>query len=135
MEELAKWVRSNQSLHSFSCRLLTIFQFDICDPERHFSVVVPQRMRSCPPLFNAVLSVAARHFTTLPDDRQKEKTVKLGLQQDLIISEAAVLDYYSRCIAHLRFLANEPDAIMDENLLAAAVVLRFYEELDCAFMG
>lgn len=94
-------------------------------------MVVPQRVRSCQPLFNAVLSASARHFTTLPDYKQKEKILKLGLQQDLIISEAAVLDYHSRCIAHLRFLANEPDAIMDENLLAAAVVLRFYEELDC----
>lgn len=56
--------------------------------------------------------------------------MKFGLQEDLIISEAAVLDYHSRSIAHLRRLANEPDAIMDENILAAAVVLRFYEELD-----
>lgn len=57
-------------------------------------------------------------------------TVKFSLEQDLIISEEAVLDYHNRCIAHLRFLASEPDAIMDENLLAAIVVLRFYEELD-----
>lgn len=57
-------------------------------------------------------------------------TVKFSLEQDLIISEEAVLDYHNRCIAHLRFLACEPDAIMDENLLAAVVVLRFYEELD-----
>lgn len=57
-------------------------------------------------------------------------TVKFSLEQDLIISEEAVLDYHNRCIAHLRFLASEPDAIMDENLLAAVVVLRFYEELD-----
>jgi hypothetical protein len=105
-------------------------QFDICDPERHFGLVVPQRARFCSPLFNAVLSASARHFTTLPDYRQKEKTVKLGLHEDLIISEAAVLDYHNRSIAHLRLLADEPDAIMDENLLAAAVVLRFYEELD-----
>lgn len=105
-------------------------QFDICDPEQHFTVVVPQRARFCSPLFNAVLSASARHFTTLPDYRQKEKTVELGLQEELIISEAAVLDYHNRCIAHLRLLSNEPDAIMDENLLAAAVVLRFYEELD-----
>jgi hypothetical protein len=57
-------------------------------------------------------------------------TVKFSVEQDLIISEEGVLDYHNRCIAHLRFLASEPDAIMDENLLAAVVVLRFYEELD-----
>ncbi|KAJ6001099.1 hypothetical protein N7481_001508 [Penicillium waksmanii] len=97
-------------------------------------MVVPQRARFCAPLFNAVLSASARHFTTLPDYQQKEKTVRLGLQEDLIISEAAVLDYHNRCIAHLRLLADKPDAIMDENLLAAAVVLRFYEELDAPFI-
>ncbi|KAJ5749739.1 hypothetical protein N7533_006767 [Penicillium manginii] len=80
------------------------------------------------------LSLSLLHFTTLPDYRQKEKTVKLGLHEDLIISEAAVLDYHNRSIAHLRLLADEPDAIMDENLLAAAVVLRFYEELDAPFI-
>jgi hypothetical protein len=47
-----------------------------------------------------------------------------------MINEEAVLDYHNRCITDLRLLANEPDAILDENLLAAVVVLRFYEELD-----
>jgi hypothetical protein len=102
----------------------------LCDPERHFGLIVPQRARTCAPLLNAILSASARHFTTLPKGRQKEMTVKFSLEQDLIISEEAVLDYHNRCIAHLRFLASEPDAIMDENLLAAVVVLRFYEELD-----
>ncbi|KAJ6009107.1 hypothetical protein N7499_000939 [Penicillium canescens] len=114
VEELAKW-------------------FDLCDPERHFGLVVPQRARTCAPLLNAILSASARHFTTLLKGRQKEMTVKFSLEQDLIISEEAVLDYHNRCIAHLRFLASEPDAIMDENLLAAVVILRFYEELDNPF--
>lgn len=69
----------------------------------------------------------------MPQDRQKAKKIQLGLQEPLIVSEEAVLDYHNRCIPHLRLLANEPDAIMDENLLAAAVVLRSYEELDGEF--
>lgn len=60
--------------------------------------------------------------------------MKLGLQEDLVISEAAVLDYHNRSIAQLRVLADSSDALMDENLLAAAVVLRFYEELDGAYL-
>lgn len=32
-------------------------------------------------------------------------------------------------------MADEPGAIMDENLLAAVVVLRFYEELDSRSNG
>ena len=50
--------------------------------------------------------------------------------QDIVINEETVLDYHNRCISQLRLLAGEIDAIMDENLLAAVVVLRFYEELD-----
>lgn len=50
-----------------------------------------------------------------------------------MINEEAVLDYHSRCISQLRLLADGPGAIMDENLLAAVVVLRFYEELDSTF--
>lgn len=41
-----------------------------------------------------------------------------------------VLHYHNECIADLRHLASEPDAVMDEELLAAVVILRFYEELD-----
>ena len=41
-----------------------------------------------------------------------------------------MIHYHSRCIAELSVLASEPQAVMDENLLAAVVVLRFFEELD-----
>lgn len=44
-----------------------------------------------------------------------------------------VLHYHNECIADLRYLASEPNAIMDEDLLAAVVILRFYEELDSMF--
>ncbi|KAF9887607.1 hypothetical protein FE257_009820 [Aspergillus nanangensis] len=99
VEDLAKW-------------------FDLCDPERHFGIVVPQRARTCPPLLNAVLSASARY----------------GLQHSLVIGEETSLRYHSRCISHLRSVSEEPDAIMDENLLAAVVILRFYEELDSPFI-
>jgi hypothetical protein len=41
-----------------------------------------------------------------------------------------VIHYHSRCIAELRVLASEAQAVMDEDLLAAVVVLRFFEKLD-----
>ncbi|KAL4889687.1 hypothetical protein BDV59DRAFT_195499 [Aspergillus ambiguus] len=115
VEDLAKW-------------------FDLCDPERHFAVVVPQRARSCPPLLNAILSASARYFSTLPRNKQLDYTVKYGLHDGLAVSEETHLRYHSRCISHLRSLSKEPDAIMDENLLAAFVILRFYEELDSPFI-
>ncbi|OOF98322.1 hypothetical protein ASPCADRAFT_505262 [Aspergillus carbonarius ITEM 5010] len=107
--------------------------FDLCDPERHFTTVVPQRARTCPPLLDAVLSASARHFSTLPPPKQLEITRKYGLQDGLTITEQSTLLYHNRCIAHLRSVSEEPNAMMDENLLAAVVTLRFYEELDTPF--
>ncbi|PWY87106.1 hypothetical protein BO94DRAFT_556622 [Aspergillus sclerotioniger CBS 115572] len=107
--------------------------FDLCDPQRHFTTVVPQRARTCPPLLDAVLSASARHFSTLPSPKQVEITRKYGLQDGLTITEQSTLLYHNRCIAHLRSVSEEPNAMMDENLLAAVVTLRFYEELDTPF--
>jgi hypothetical protein len=49
------------------------------------------------------------------------------------ITEETVIYYHNRSITQLRALANKPEAIMDENLLAAVVALRFFEELDSSF--
>jgi hypothetical protein len=49
---------------------------------------------------------------------------------DRNITGETVIHYHSQCIAELRVLASEPQAVMDEDLLAAVVVLRFFEELD-----
>ncbi|PYI22381.1 hypothetical protein BO99DRAFT_378603 [Aspergillus violaceofuscus CBS 115571] len=107
--------------------------FDLCDPERHFAVVVPQRARICAPLLDAILSASARHFSTLPQQRQLAITQNYGLKEGLAIGEESMLAYHSRSIAGLRAASQEPNAIMDENLLAAVVILRFYEELDSPF--
>lgn len=40
------------------------------------------------------------------------------------------VEYHTQCIKHLASLAEQPQAIYDDNLLAASVVLRLYEELD-----
>ncbi|PYI25168.1 hypothetical protein BP00DRAFT_410184 [Aspergillus indologenus CBS 114.80] len=106
--------------------------FDLCDPERHFAVVVPQRARICAPLLDAILSASARHFSTLPQQRQLAITQKYGMKEGLAIGEESMLAYHSRSIAGLRAASQEPNAIMDENLLAAVVILRFYEELTTA---
>lgn len=52
------------------------------------------------------------------------------MRHSIIINEETVLYYHNQCITDLRSLAGEPDAITDGNLLAAVVILRFYEELD-----
>ncbi|KAL3442422.1 hypothetical protein BJX65DRAFT_321538 [Aspergillus insuetus] len=115
VEELARW-------------------FDLTDPEHHFECVVPQRCRTCPALLDALLAASARHFSTLPPGRRSHILEGYGLlptqDREMHITEETVIYYHNRSITQLRNLANEPEAIMDENLLAAVVALRFFEELD-----
>lgn len=47
---------------------------------------------------------------------------------DLKIETA--VHYHNLCINHLVTIADDPESALDENLLAAAVILRFYEEVD-----
>ncbi|KAE8407526.1 hypothetical protein BDV37DRAFT_279695 [Aspergillus pseudonomiae] len=108
--------------------------FDLCDPERHFVKAIPQIARGSEPLRNAILAVSARHFSTLPKEKQDKIIEEYGLQQDPAINEETVLYYHNKCITDLRSLASEPEALMDEVLLATVVILRFYEELDSPFI-
>ncbi len=109
-------------------------KFDLTDPQRHFATAIPQRARECSTLLDAILAVSARHFSTLPEHQKLQLINAYGLAhtqvQDLNITEETVIHYHNKCITELRILADEPDAVMDENLLAAVVVLRFFEELD-----
>jgi hypothetical protein len=38
--------------------------------------------------------------------------------------------YHSKCIEHLVSVSDDLEAVYDENLLVASVILRFYEEVD-----
>ncbi len=99
--------------------------FDLCDPEEHFKMVVPQRARQCPPLMNAILTASARHLTRAPEDSQifmAPRLVKLN-------TETAVY-FHNEAIQDLMKLAADPDQVQNENLLAAAIILRFHEEID-----
>ncbi|BCS20062.1 uncharacterized protein APUU_20494S [Aspergillus puulaauensis] len=113
--------------------------FDLTDPQRHFATAIPQRARECSTLLDAILAVSARHFSTLPEHQKLHLINAYGLTQtqiqDLNITEETVIHYHNKCITELRILADEPGAVMDENLLAAVVVLRFFEELDNPFIN
>lgn len=52
---------------------------------------------------------------------------------DLHIETA--VEYHSRCIEHLVSVSDDPEAIFDENLLVASIILRFYEEVDAPLSG
>lgn len=84
---------------------------DICDPERHFALVVPRRASICPTLLNAIFACSARHLSRTSD-------------LDPHVSER----YHQECLKYLIPMLNDGAAMMDENLLAATVILRFFEE-------
>ncbi|KAL4909590.1 hypothetical protein BDW74DRAFT_146830 [Aspergillus multicolor] len=103
---------------------------DLCDPERHFQLVVPHRARSCPPLMNAILAASARHLTRVPKYKTPSGMVeyKGRFLQDL--TDQTALHYHNRCIHDLLELGANSEHTRNEDLLAAAIILRFYEEVD-----
>ena len=114
---------------------IIICQFDTCDPQRHFSSVVPQRARRCPPLLNAVFTAAARHLARMSRYQTADGAIKYeGILLPNLTTTTAV-SYHNACLAYLIELSHDPEHVQDEDLLAAVVVLRHYEELDTSLTG
>ncbi|EEU34867.1 uncharacterized protein NECHADRAFT_22487, partial [Fusarium vanettenii 77-13-4] len=90
--------------------------FDLCDHERHFTRIVPQRAVTCPPLLNAMLAAAAKYLNKFGD-------------VDVPVGD----EYLQKCLAVLIPALSCATAVVDENLLAAIVLLRFIEEIDVPF--
>lgn len=107
--------------------------FDLCDLERHFAFVVPQRARNCPALLNAIYTASARHLCRLDQYKNGNTVEFLGKALDLHVDTA--VQYHSRCIEHLVSVSDDPEAVFDENLLVASIILRFYEEVDAPLSG
>lgn len=84
---------------------------------------------ACPTLLNAIYTTSARHISRIKkyyvrDQIRYQNTFLPDLKQE------TALFYHNRCIEHLVSLSDDPMEVNDENLLAAAVILRFYEEVD-----
>ncbi|KAL4986562.1 hypothetical protein BDW68DRAFT_163036 [Aspergillus falconensis] len=103
---------------------------DLCDPERHFQLVVPHRARSCPPLMNAILAASARHLTRVPKYRTATGAVQYDGRVFPDLTDETALHYHNECIHDLLELGRNPEQTRNEDLLAAAIILRFYEEVD-----
>lgn len=92
--------------------------FDLCDASRHFAQTVPQRAAICPTLLNAILAASARHLSRVSNF-------------DPLISD----QYHQKCLTHLIPILGDKAAVMNENLLAATVILRFLEEVEIPISG
>ena len=89
-------------------------RFDLCDDERHFAKAVPRQAVFCPTLLNAIMAVSAKQ-----------------LSRTNTSSDSLIVDYYhQKCLDVLIPELSNSAAIMDTNLLAAIVILRYMEEID-----
>ncbi len=116
------------------CQCADSKKFDLCDLERHFAFVVPQRARNCPALLNAIYTASARHLCRL-DQYKKENAVEYLDKRLADLHIETAVEYHSRCIENLVSVSDDPEAVFDENLLVASIVLRFYEEVDAPLNG
>ncbi|KAJ5086160.1 hypothetical protein N7532_010931 [Penicillium argentinense] len=92
--------------------------FDCTDRQQHFAVHIPYRARYCDTLFNAIMALSARHLscTTTFDPYVSDQ-------------------YYQACLETLIPSLNDHGVTMDDDLLAATVILRLLEEFDVPLAG
>ncbi|KAH7030700.1 uncharacterized protein B0I36DRAFT_243895 [Microdochium trichocladiopsis] len=91
---------------------------DLCDPMRHFELVVPHRASHCHMLLNSIFAIAARHLSHTTDF-------------DPLISNM----YLDECLKYLTPMLSDASSLSDENLFAATVILRMLEEMDGSHTG
>ncbi|KAE8150391.1 hypothetical protein BDV25DRAFT_154504 [Aspergillus avenaceus] len=103
--------------------------FDICDDRRHFQVVVPQRARHCAPLRNAIFAVSSCHIIRLPQYRTPRGLMYQG-QALVDLTNSTPVEYMLKCIPALVDFHKIHDREYQENIMAAAVILRQYEEIE-----
>lgn len=127
IEEIAHWVGHNES-RSYVLPL-NHCQFDLCDDTRYFQFVVPLRARSSPPLLAAICAVSSRHLIRHP---RYQTSLGIIYQNVLLpnLTPASAVEYMLKCIPYLFEFHSCQDDDQRANLIAAAVVLRQYEELD-----
>ncbi|KAJ5090869.1 hypothetical protein N7532_009553 [Penicillium argentinense] len=113
------------------------YWFDTCDRDRHFELIVPQRAIFCPVLRYAILTASAGHLTRLVacrgnpgNDVVEVSGVRLpGLTMDTAVR------YHDTCISYLLELSKDPNEQYNEDIITAATILRFYEQIDAPSIG
>lgn len=97
--------------------------------ERHFACTVPLQARTCPPLLDAIYTASARHLSRGKKNYKGNHLHYGGKALPNLTPETAI-HYHNECIAHFVSISDHSREAQDENVLAAAVILRFYEEVD-----
>ena len=102
---------------------------DLCDPDRHFQLVVPVVARRQPHLLNAVFAVAARHLARMPQYKTPQGIVYQG-QLLRGLDKHSPVEYMLKCMPALRRFHDTEDDDYRDSIIATAVILRQLEEID-----
>ncbi|KAL4880531.1 hypothetical protein BJY04DRAFT_219002 [Aspergillus karnatakaensis] len=103
--------------------------FDHCDSHSHFRLTVPLRAQHSPTIRNAIFAVSSRHLSRLPQYRTPQGI--LYHNQFLpTLSTSSAVEYMLKCIPGLLSFPTIQDPQEQENLMAAAIILRQYEEME-----
>ncbi|XWX00422.1 hypothetical protein V2A60_008442 [Cordyceps javanica] len=108
--------------------------FDLCDENRHFQLVVPLKAEKHPHLLNAIYAVSARHLSRLPQYKTPQGTLYQGQLLAKLGNNDAV-EYMLKCIPAFRQFHENEDDDFRESIIATAVILRQFEEIDDADDG
>ncbi|KAL4957608.1 hypothetical protein BDW69DRAFT_180393 [Aspergillus filifer] len=103
--------------------------FDHCDPQSHFRQIVPLRAHTDLTLRNAIFAVSSRHLSRLPKFKTSQGIVYHSQLLPHLTTSSAV-EYMLKCIPGLLSFHGVQDPGLQENLMAAAIILRQYEEME-----
>ncbi|KAL3483917.1 hypothetical protein BJX62DRAFT_248921 [Aspergillus germanicus] len=109
--------------------------FDCTDKDKHFTYVVPQRAMTSPVLFYAICTASAGHLVRRFSKQWPNRTPIFDNITLTDLTEESVAEYHNSCISLFISLSNDPASNYDENIFAAATILRFYEQLDVDLSG
>lgn len=125
---LSQWVCIINDEYGAKCRQK---QFDISDRDRHFTLCVPERSIFCPVLRYAVYTASAGHLTRLHSCQGHSNGV---ISFDGIplpgLGSGSAIRYHSICISLLIEISNDEKEQYNEDVLTAATILRFYEQIE-----
>jgi hypothetical protein len=100
------------------------FQLDLCDPVRSFETIVPHRASTCTVLINAIFALSSRHMSHI------QKIESDGRADPKHVDPLSTLRYGNLCSVKLRPVLEYDETMSDENMFAAAIILRVWEEMD-----
>lgn len=97
-----------------------MIKFDVTNPYDHFRVVVPERAQRSEVILNAVLAISSLHHNSALSAQDES-----ARRVDPVLADV----YHTKCIGMLITLINEELSATNDDVLAAAVILRKFEEM------